>query len=193
MSPSPKTKHLEPRAAGWCNPPVLWGSHRFVLGKTKQLLHKRLTSHQSSPKTLKARKERSHVGDRRQIERRVKEAIYGRWEKGRGIDPRLQLGGVSAPMWVFFRCTKAVQLAPEWQLTTDPGFQKTAYSQPKFNLSATGKTVFRFMDRPLKKQTDGRRVIRTDHQPHTMADRSFQAEPPGHARNPWRGGEGTST
>lgn len=51
MSPSPKTKHLEPRAGGWCNPPVLWGLHRFVLGKTKQLLHKRLTSHQSSPKT----------------------------------------------------------------------------------------------------------------------------------------------
>lgn len=38
------------------------------------------------------------------------------------------------------------------------------------------------MDRPLKKQTDGWCIIRTDHQPHTMAGRSFQAEPPGHTR-----------
>lgn len=43
---TPKTKHPEPRTAGWCNPPVLWGLHRFVLGKTKQLLHKHMALHQ---------------------------------------------------------------------------------------------------------------------------------------------------
>lgn len=42
----PKTKHPEPRTAGWCNPPALWGLHRSGLGRTKQLLHKNMALHQ---------------------------------------------------------------------------------------------------------------------------------------------------
>lgn len=108
---SPKTKYPDPRTAGWSNPPVIWGLHRSVLGekKNKQLLHKRLTLHQSSPKPQRQGKNVQMLATEDRLSEGSKKPSLSDGEKptsgqrgwasqpeGHGIDPQLHPGGVSA-------------------------------------------------------------------------------------------------